>query len=77
MLKINFLEGGLGDNFILFLILIFIGIAFLFGCICSVISYIYNSSNNINKSSKYYWNVIWVSGLIGIMVTGMVCGAAL
>lgn len=67
----------LGNELILIFIFGFLIIGLIIGCLSAFIEYIRKSSKGIKISCTDYWNVIWVSSLIGMLTTGIVCGSGL
>lgn len=72
--SVIFAEGGLGDDFIYFIIAILAGIAFIGGAVGTVILLIINSFSGKKKSSKYYLMVFGMCALVTLIISGMICG---
>ena len=72
--SVIFAEGGMG-GLIYVVIGVIAAIGFAIGIGVTIITLIYNSIKKIDKPSKYYLMVFGTSFLIGLLVTGMICGA--
>ena len=76
MLAFIFLEGSFGKDFIYVLIGIFVAIVLFIGFAGTLLMFIINSFRQENKSKNYYILTFFISILIGLLGTGIVCGGA-
>lgn len=76
MLAFIFLEGSFGAEFIYLLIGIFLALILSLGFTGTLILFIINSIKNKKKSRKYYLLTFFISMLIGLLGTGIICGGS-
>lgn len=70
-----FLEVGGLNGLIYVIIAIVFAITIISGAVITLITFIFNTFSDIKKTSKYYLQVFAISGLIALIVSGMICGS--
>ena len=74
-LAVLFLEASLGNGIVFLILGIILGIAVIIGFAITILVLIINSFSHKNQPFKYYLFIFLVSSLIGILVSGLVCGS--
>ena len=70
-----FLEGSLGNGIVFLILGMILGIAVIIGFVITILILIINSFSHKNQPFKYYFFIFLVSSLIGVLVSGLVCGS--
>lgn len=76
MLAFIFLEGSFGKDFIYVLFGIFLAIILSLAFTVTLIVFIINWLRNEKKSKKYYLLTFFISIVIGLLGTGIICGGS-